>query len=1556
MGGKGPPRPSSSESDDWGDESWIVDCPCGVTYDDGEEMVECDECGVWVHTACCRVPKGLPTYVCDKCKIKKKLKESEESEVAQLLADLPSKPVSFEQERNHHEKPEAYITGHQNSSEIPIEERVHVHGIPGGDPSFFVGAPEVCSRQLWKYTGYVPKLLKLEYKELPDPQDDVVELLRNLKVYREFDVPMFEDVNRKFAPLALENVKATVAPMAVDTSNSREEDVKKVEVQFNEGTPMDRQGKSVRKGEGKVDKHKHKTKVKEEKPHHHRKRVRDECGLKEQSSKKKPRSNGDVLKPEDGGDSKKLDVAAAQEIGALKSPLSSPKNPKAMKKLAVQEFMDGDVITCSVCGKVEPHMDTPTGGSTGGGSDSLCQECEKVRRRSAPLSPKQETGSVKQEPAVVSGGNSDGTLEVKAVSKRELDYCEAGTGATRSRAEGNQASPDGNRQENLLKNKVCNDSPTEAKKVDVDLTNLHKNTAVHENLKGRDEKRRWSVKVEPNCLTTNHVPVDSKIAEIPEALELPAERTVVAAKSPGESAARAEDLRQDGAHVVASRPSSADDAETRTAGDSSNAVCGNKQAVSVEEPLPVSLPANSSKPVQLLPESSTVPVLHGSPGSVPAEPENGNGSSVTTPQDRVVPPVLAEMMEDKTIKFSASTLSTETKSQGSARTAGHLPASFRGKTHGERCNPHLQRLISGAGAQQHASSQAGQSLVQFSVCGVPRSVHNSVAMAPTSIKGSSGDDAVLGKQHGQPQADPISPVQQASKQTQPSRLHTGPPTAAQKSPAGLSEASSPSQPSSALRIESDQQLLTKGQQGVLDPSRNESSVQAASPKEPKIATGFNSETQVSKPIPSAQVTPAICQQARQLNGIGHVYVSRKHRENHTSKDPSGTLTSQALNSSVSNTKISVSALKSPSSGTSSSSPTSPLVTTPSSKSQPSVKVPESLPSQKSLSGGSTPNASASHSSSKFSGSLTSNVSNSKQAGTLHSSKSTPSLPASPQSTKVASVSKQSARSNSLPVSKSGDGSNSMAKTPSGIVSSRGWNHSGSSSSAAAKENLKNSTHPSSKSASKASEKPAGAKPPSSGKSSHSLAPSKGSTLMKHQSGPRSNTLKASSTPSSAKHTTSHHSKSVSHKDEKSSMPSAPPVPKAMSTMPPPPQVSTKRSPPTVLTSSVATTLKDEELALLLHQELNSSPRVPRVPRVRQAGVSLQLVQPSLSSAKGPFASAASGGPSHKEHQMNPRKRSREDRHKDTSKEEGGRNGGKRSEEHKMDGEKVSTEKSGRNGSIDGFSNKERSGSAEGNARHHGFGKGNLSIIVPGNDEGQEGDKKSPAQSNVLTLPGLIDEVLSSRDHQLSYEDVCEAVLPHWPKLRKPNGERYAYPSHRLAVLDCLRNRPAWAHLVGRGPKTHPGRKRRRNEIKSLSDSDDEDDHLGLRDSDDLDTGKSIKRRKESDGDKRAGEASEDARKGGRQVRRRRRVEIEDGTDGEDEPVNVTKKASSVKPEVSKSDDGTSQEEEPDAESSPSSDDEASNYSTDDEEMVVHRGIRNRRRPTDESSSSDDDID
>lgn len=160
---------STDPPDDWVDGSWTVDCVCGVNFDDGEEMVNCDECGVWVHTRCSRYVKG-DEFVCDKCKGKNgsNRNDSEETEVAQLLVELPTKTVRLESGGyGSNGPPPPPRRPFRLWTDIPIEERVHVQGIPGGDPGLFGGLSSVLTPELWKCTGYVPKKFNFQYKEFP---------------------------------------------------------------------------------------------------------------------------------------------------------------------------------------------------------------------------------------------------------------------------------------------------------------------------------------------------------------------------------------------------------------------------------------------------------------------------------------------------------------------------------------------------------------------------------------------------------------------------------------------------------------------------------------------------------------------------------------------------------------------------------------------------------------------------------------------------------------------------------------------------------------------------------------------------------------------------------------------------------------------------------------------------------------------------------------------------------------------------------------------------------------------------------------------------------------------------------------------------------------------------------------------------------------------------------------------------------------------------------------------------------------------------------------------
>ncbi|MCL7021594.1 hypothetical protein MKW94_006399 [Papaver nudicaule] len=180
---------STEPPDDWVNGSWTVDCSCGVTFDDGEEMVNCDECGVWVHTRCSRYVKGETSFSCDKCKKKKSRNDNnEETEVAQLLVELTSKTMRMDNFcRSTPSAPPRPRPAYRLWTEIPIEDRVHVQGVPGGDSSLFQGLSSVFNSELWKCSGYVPKKFNFQYREFPCWDDEKEEGLVDARIEEETD-------------------------------------------------------------------------------------------------------------------------------------------------------------------------------------------------------------------------------------------------------------------------------------------------------------------------------------------------------------------------------------------------------------------------------------------------------------------------------------------------------------------------------------------------------------------------------------------------------------------------------------------------------------------------------------------------------------------------------------------------------------------------------------------------------------------------------------------------------------------------------------------------------------------------------------------------------------------------------------------------------------------------------------------------------------------------------------------------------------------------------------------------------------------------------------------------------------------------------------------------------------------------------------------------------------------------------------------------------------------------------------------------------------------------
>jgi hypothetical protein len=43
---------AEEDAGDEADDAYIVECPCGIQYDDGHLMIECEHCKAWAHTAC----------------------------------------------------------------------------------------------------------------------------------------------------------------------------------------------------------------------------------------------------------------------------------------------------------------------------------------------------------------------------------------------------------------------------------------------------------------------------------------------------------------------------------------------------------------------------------------------------------------------------------------------------------------------------------------------------------------------------------------------------------------------------------------------------------------------------------------------------------------------------------------------------------------------------------------------------------------------------------------------------------------------------------------------------------------------------------------------------------------------------------------------------------------------------------------------------------------------------------------------------------------------------------------------------------------------------------------------------------------------------------------------------------------------------------------------------------------------------------------------------------------------------------------------------------------
>lgn len=233
------------------------------------------------------------------------------------------------------------------------------------------------------------------------------------------------------------------------------------------------------------------------------------------------------------------------------------------------------------------------------------------------------------------------------------------------------------------------------------------------------------------------------------------------------------------------------------------------------------------------------------------------------------------------------------------------------------------------------------------------------------------------------------------------------------------------------------------------------------------------------------------------------------------------------------------------------------------------------------------------------------------------------------------------------------------------------------------------------------------------------------------------------------------------------------------------QDSSNNSAPTELRASdSAAPLSDEQLALLLHQQLNSSPRVPRVPRCHQAA-GAQMLHSTGSSVFSKRYSSHGG----RDHAAVIKKRNREDSLKD-------------SEDTKR------TEKRHRVSSTEHAPVKNSCRSAENIASEQ-----KIRGICP--TGANAGLAKDDLMDTIVShnLPGLIDEIVS-KDRNITYVELCDAIHQHFRDSRKSNGGDSLYRSYADAIKGCLRKRREWAHLFDQASKMNSN-KRRTGESNSL---------------------------------------------------------------------------------------------------------------------------------------------
>eukprot|EP00850_Spirogloea_muscicola_P021863 SM000265S09784 [mRNA] locus=s265:94777:100395:- [translate_table: standard] len=206
-------------------------------------------------------------------------------------------------------------------------------------------------------------------------------------------------------------------------------------------------------------------------------------------------------------------------------------------------------------------------------------------------------------------------------------------------------------------------------------------------------------------------------------------------------------------------------------------------------------------------------------------------------------------------------------------------------------------------------------------------------------------------------------------------------------------------------------------------------------------------------------------------------------------------------------------------------------------------------------------------------------------------------------------------------------------------------------------------------------------------------------------------------------------------------------------------------------------MNDEELALLLHQELNSSPRMPRASR---ASASLARHAAVAAAGAGSKRACPPSAASHADLQQVMRKRLKEEQ-----------GAASHSPPHDPITPSARSDLPYSPGAA-------RSGwqDASGSPAVGGL------AVPPFRNVKLE--MESPMQpSSSTSLLELVELLMAAAGSAtMSFEDLYRACSPHWHRLRRQGdaGEPYVPSGQRAALAECLRGRPAWRAVLETRPK------------------------------------------------------------------------------------------------------------------------------------------------------------